>query len=234
MPVHCSFEFFWLGFFGIYLISLMTENLPLINIPEMLGNNTLYCHCWAFTIINACVGVLGCIVCNFSKLFRRISPIIYVIVICFQVMVVTELYVWWEHWESICESMWKELDPHTVNKIEETLHCCSFNGTDTFYTWAADVEEYANCTATYSWDPMETCWRKLYDAMNKRDESGWNGKTLPTYFACFIAFVTGFFFLVLWHKEKIVELSRHNNATPNRTAQCQTSGTPVEVGTRML
>jgi len=222
--------YFWLGVVGILDIWIMTMNHPLINIPDMLGNNTLYWHCWAFSIINACVGIFGFICWNLSKFLRLNSPIIYCLVMCIQVMVITELCVWWEHWESISESMWKELDPYTINKIEETFQCCSWNGTDTDYTWAADVAEYANCTATYSWDPIETCWRKLYVALNKRDEDGYNGSYLPYIFSLGIVLATGFFFLclTLGRKEK---LSRNNNAPLNWR---ETPGSTEELRSRML
>jgi len=141
-------------------------------------------------------------------------------------MVVTELFVWWEHWESISEFLWKQLDLQTVITIEETFRCCSFNGTDTWYTWAADIAEFANCTATYSWDPMETCWRKLYDAMNKRDEDSWNGKTWPQLLviANGVPILVFFFVGDLLRK---VELQTYNNAI--RRAQGQTSVVPVEL-----
>jgi len=61
----------------------------------------------------------------------------------------------------IHEFLWKELDNDSVINIEKIFECCSFNGTDTENTWAGDVAEYSNCTSTYSWNPMKTCWEKF-------------------------------------------------------------------------
>lgn len=77
-----------------------------------------------------------------------------------QAMTVAVTAVSLEYGDSIFESLWKKLDAEKIEDFEQTYECCSFNG-DANNTWPADAAQYASCSSSNDWDPMETCWGKF-------------------------------------------------------------------------
>merc|ERR1719376_231977 len=95
---------------------------------------------------------------------------VYAVVLFFmimgQAMVLAVTAVSLEYGDSIFESLWKELDIETIEDIEQTYKCCSFNGNDATKTWPAEVSNYATCSSENDFDPMETCWGKFESSID--------------------------------------------------------------------
>merc|ERR1712060_802734 len=75
-----------------------------------------------------------------------------------QAMTVAVLAVSVDYGDSIFADMWRELEPETIDDIENTYECCSFNG-NSMDTWIEDATRYQICTIEKDYD--ESCWRKF-------------------------------------------------------------------------
>jgi len=129
---------------------------------EVLGNENLGLLMLVSGGILICTSFLGCLgVQRKSKCILLTYASIFFIVVLMQSGAMWINGMLFMYCKPIYGSMWNELDNDSVMNIEETFECCSFNGTDTQNTWVKDVAEYANCTSTNNWDPMETCWEKF-------------------------------------------------------------------------
>jgi len=131
------------------------------------GNDTAVNAMLAFGIIVVFISFQGCVGAKKeSKCLLWIYAIILFFMIMGQAMTVAVVAVSVEYGESIFESLWKELDADTIDDIETTYECCSFNGDNANDTWAGDVTEYNQCTSDNSFDPMLTCWGKFEGKIN--------------------------------------------------------------------
>jgi len=144
-----------------YILSAGTENLGFAA-DVMEGNDTSVNFLLAFGIVVVFISFLGCLGAKReSKCMLWVYAFILFFMIMGQSMAVAVTGVSLEFGDSIFESLWKKLDATTIEDIEDTYECCSFNGNDTDNTWEADVNEWDSCTAENSWDPMESCWEKF-------------------------------------------------------------------------
>jgi len=133
---------------------------------EIEGNDSAVKFILAFGVLLVIISFCGC--CGAkkeSKCMLWIYATILFFMIMGQAMVVAVVAVSVKYGDSIFESLWKNLESDTISDIEEAYECCSFNG-DSNDTWAGDVTEYNECTATNSFDPMETCWGKFEDTID--------------------------------------------------------------------
>jgi len=104
----------------------------------------------------ACVGAM-----RESKCMLWIYAIILFLMILGQAMSVAVIAVSVKYGDSIFGSLWQELEPDTIDNIQETYKCCSFNG-DSDDTWASDSVKFrVECPSKYDFDPMESCWGKF-------------------------------------------------------------------------
>jgi len=93
-----------------------------------------------------------------SKCMLWVYAIALFFIIMGQAMTVAALGVSIDYGESIFADLWKELEPETIDNIEDTYECCSFNGNSSD-TWAADATRYQSCTSDKSY--TESCWQKF-------------------------------------------------------------------------
>jgi len=129
---------------------------------DVLGDDiwitsTLFCG-----VVVICLSLLGCI--GFkrkNKCMIWMYAFIFIFAMLSQAMVMGITSALFMYSKAIYGSLWQELDNVAVINIEKLFKCCSFNGTDTENTWPGDAAEYANCTSTYFWNPMDTCWEKF-------------------------------------------------------------------------
>jgi len=73
--------------------------------------------------------------------------------------------------DAIFQSLWKELDADTVDTIEQSYKCCSFNGENTDDTWPEDATDWDECSAANDWEPMQTCWGKFKASIDDNYEA---------------------------------------------------------------
>jgi len=126
------------------------------------GNDTAVKAMLAFGIIVVFISFQGCMGAKRkSKCLLWIYAVILFFMIMGQAMTVAVVAVSLEYGEEIFESLWKELEADTIDDIEVTYECCSFNGDNANDTWAGDVTEYDQCVSDNSFDPMVTCWGKF-------------------------------------------------------------------------
>jgi len=149
-----------------YVIAAGTENLGFA--AELLDGNDSAVHAMlAFGIIIIIISFLACVGAKSeNKCLLWLYAIVLFFMIMGQAMVVAVTAVSLEYGDSIFESLWKKLDVETIEDIEQTYECCSFNGNDATKTWPADVAQYASCTSSNNFDPMETCWGKFESSID--------------------------------------------------------------------
>jgi len=145
---------------GAYVLAAGSDGLGFA--AELLdGNDTAVKAILAFGIIIVFISFQGCVGAKReSKCLLWIYAFILFFMIMGQAMSVAVVAVSVEYGDSIFESLWKELDAETIDDIEQTYECCSFNG-DSNETWIGDQSEYDECVSDNSFDPMETCWGKF-------------------------------------------------------------------------
>jgi len=131
------------------------------------GNDTAVQAMLAFGIIIVIISFIACVGAKKESICMLwLYAVILFFMIMGQSMTVAVTGVSVEYGDSIFESLWKELDADTIDDIEQTYECCSFNGADVSNTWPADAAQYTACVAANNWDPMETCWGKFESTIN--------------------------------------------------------------------
>jgi len=117
----------------------------------------------AFGIIIVIISFLACFgAMKEIKCMLWLYAVILFFMIMGQAMVVAVTGLTVEYGDSIFSSFWKKLDDDTIDGIQTTYECCSFNGANSNDTWPADAREYQTCsTANSDWDPVQTCWGKF-------------------------------------------------------------------------
>jgi len=144
-----------------YVIAAGSENLGFA--AELLdGNDSAVYAMLAFGIIIIIISFFACVGAKSeSTCMLWVYAVVLFFMIMGQAMVVAVSAVSMEYGDSIFESLWKKLDNETIEDIEQTYECCSFNGDDVNNTWTADRVQYLSCSSSNSFDPMETCWGKF-------------------------------------------------------------------------
>jgi len=114
-----------------------------------------------FVVISfwACCGAL-----RHSKCMLWVYAIVLFFMIMGQAMTVAALAVSVEYGESIFGELWAELEPETIDDIENTYECCSFNGNSPD-TSMVDNENYISCLADKGFE--ESCWQKFEDDIDE-------------------------------------------------------------------
>jgi len=146
---------------AVYVLQAGSESLGFA--AEVLdGNDTAVQAMLSFGILIAFISLLAC--CGAAKesiCMLWVYAILLFFMIMGQAMTVAVTAVSVEYGDSIFESLWKKLDADTIDDIEQTYECCSFNGDQANNTWPADADQYTACSSENDWDPMETCWGKF-------------------------------------------------------------------------
>jgi len=149
--------------FGAYVLAAGSDSLGFA--AEVLdGNDTIVYAMLVFGAIILIISLQGCIGAKReSKFLLWIYAVILFFLIMGQAMTVALVAVSVEYGDSIFETFWKQFDAATIDDVEQTYQCCSFNGdpANANDTWAADVTDYDECSSVNSFDPMETCWDKF-------------------------------------------------------------------------
>jgi len=147
--------------FACYILAAGTDGLGFAS-RVLEGNNTAIKVLLAFGIIVIIISVIGC--CG-AKRENKCMLWIYAFILFFMMMgqsigvALTGFSV--IYGEAIFENLWKQLDQETIDDIQTSYECCSFNGEYADETWPADAEDWTTCSSDNSWDPMITCWNKF-------------------------------------------------------------------------
>jgi len=149
-----------------YIIAAGSENLGFA--AELFdGNDSAVYAMLAFGIIIVIISFLACVGAKSeNKCLLWLYAIVLFFMIMGQAMVLAVTAISLEYGDSIFESLWKELDIETIENIEQTYKCCSFNGKNVTNTWPADASQYATCKSENDFDPMETCWGKFESSID--------------------------------------------------------------------
>jgi len=149
-----------------YIIAAGSENLGFA--AELFdGNDSAVYAMLAFGIIIIIISFLACVGAKSeNKCLLWLYAVVLFFMIMGQAMVLAVTAVSLKYGDSIFESLWKELDIETIEDIEQTYKCCSFNGNDATKTWPADAAQYVTCTSENDFDPMETCWGKFESSID--------------------------------------------------------------------
>jgi len=130
---------------------------------DVLDGNETFIHAMlAFGIVIVVISLVACVGAKMeSKCMLWVYAVILFFMIMGQAMVVCVTAVSMEYGDSIFQSLWRRLDADTIEDIEQTYKCCSFNGENLDTSWPADAAEYTVCSSENDWNPMETCWGKF-------------------------------------------------------------------------
>jgi len=151
-----------------YVLAAGTDSLGFMA-DVIDGNESAVQAMLAFGIIIVIISFLACCgAMKESKCMLWLYAVILFFMIMGQSMVVAVTGLTVEYGDSIFSSFWKELDADTIDGIQTTYECCSFNGDDPADTWPADANEYKSCSiANSNWDPMQTCWGKFRSSIDE-------------------------------------------------------------------
>jgi len=129
------------------------------------GNDSAVNATLAFGVLFAIISFWACCgALRNSKIMLWIYAIILFFMIMGQAMTVASLAVLVDYGECIFGELWKDLEPETINLIETTYECCSFNGNSN-ETWAEDTRDYENCVDENGFD--ESCWQKFENEVDE-------------------------------------------------------------------
>jgi len=166
--VLCIFGFTQVGV-AIYVVAAGaagTDGLG-FSADVLEGNDSAIQAMLAFGILIVIISFVACIgAAKESICLLWVYAVVLFFMIMGQAMVIAVTGVSVEYGDSIFESLWKKLDADTIEDIEQTYMCCSFNGKDAVNTWEADAIQFTSCSTENSWTPMETCWGKFEKTIN--------------------------------------------------------------------
>jgi len=144
------------------------------------GNDTVVHSTLALGVLFVFISWWGCCGANrLSKCMLWVYAIFLFFIMMGQAMTVAALAVSLEYGDSIFADMWKELAQETIDDIEYTYKCCSFNGNSTD-TWVEDAKDYLNCTGETNY--TETCWQKFESEIEDNYEMV--GKVTAIFLGC--------------------------------------------------
>jgi len=150
-----------------YVLAAGTDSLGFM--AEVLdGNESAVQAMLAFGILVVIISFLGCFgAVKESKIMLWLYAVILFFMIMGQAMVVAVTGVTMEYGESIFASLWKKLDADTIDTIQTTYECCSFNGDDPLNSWPDDIAAYGTCSTNDKGEPVETCWGKFENTVDE-------------------------------------------------------------------
>jgi len=145
---------------GISLYFLVAGNDHLGFVSDIYqGNDSAVNSTLAFGVLFVIISFWACCgAIRHSKCMLWIYAIVMFFIIMGQAMTVAALAVSVDYGDSIFGEMWRELAPETIDDIEDTYECCSFNG-DSNYTWVDDATRYQLCTSEKNYNV--SCWGKF-------------------------------------------------------------------------
>jgi len=152
---------------GCYIVAAGTEGLGFAS-AVFKDNDSAVKFLLVFGAIIVFIAVMGC--CG-AKRKSKLMLWVYAFILFFLIMgqsvgvVVVGFSV--TYGNAIFESLWKTLSAETIEDIEDSYECCSFNGEFANMTWAEDAADWTSCTAENDWDPMETCWGKFESSITE-------------------------------------------------------------------
>jgi len=138
-----------------FLSEVVDGNNTEINSMVALGVFFIFLSFWA------CVGAT-----RHSKCMLWIYAIMLFLLILGQGMSIAVAAVSVKYGDSIFGSLWQELDEETIDDIQTSFECCSFNGNSTD-SWASDIEEFNDCSNIHNFDPMLGCWEKFNEKLDE-------------------------------------------------------------------
>jgi len=146
----------------IAVVFLTTDTGDLGFLSEVVeGNNTEINALVALGVVFIFISFWACVgATRHSKCMLWIYAIILFFLILGQGMSIAVAGVSVKYGDSIFGSLWQELDVETIEDIQETYECCSFNGNSND-TWTSDKENFDDCSANNDYDPMQSCWEKF-------------------------------------------------------------------------
>jgi len=129
------------------------------------GNDSAVNATLAFGVIFVVISFWACCgAMRHSKCMLWVYAIVLFFMIMGQAMTVAALAVSVEYGESIFGELWAELESETIDDIENTYECCSFNGKSSD-TSLADSTNYLSCFADKGFE--ESCWQKFEDDIDE-------------------------------------------------------------------
>lgn len=185
------------------------------------GNDNAVNAVLAFGIIFVFISFWACVgAMRESKCMLWIYAIILFLMILGQAMSVAVIGVSVQYGDSIFGSLWQELEPETIDNIQETYKCCSFNGNGN-YTWESDVANYQLCSAENDFDPMDSCWGKFE---KKIDE---NFSMVNSATAVFLAFQILIYFSTHYVIQSIAEFEGAAEAREDIEEDIEMNNKPI-------
>jgi len=133
---------------------LFEGNDTAVNLLLALGIIYVFISFWA------CVGAM-----RHSKCMLWIYALIFLLMILGQAISIAIVTASERYLDSIFGSLWQELNPDTIDDIQDTYKCCSFNG-NANDTWIGDAENFQDCSQNSGFDPMQSCWQKFKDGID--------------------------------------------------------------------
>jgi len=132
------------------------------------GNDSAVNALLAFGVWFAIISFWGCCgAARHSKCMLWVYAIVLFFMIMGQAMTVAALAVSVNYGESIFGELWSDLEPETIDDIENTYECCSFNGNSLDST-SDDSTNYATCLLEKGFE--ESCWEKFEDEIDENYE----------------------------------------------------------------
>jgi len=145
-----------------YFLSAGTKDLGFIS-DVLEGNDTAVNAMLAFGVVFVFISFFACLgAVKNSTCMLWIYAVIFFFMIMGQAMTLAVVTVSVQYGDSIFGSMWRDLDADTINDIENTYECCSFNGDND--SWLEDEDNYAACSDTKNFH--ESCWQKFEDKVD--------------------------------------------------------------------
>jgi len=123
------------------------------------GNDSAVSSTLAFGVLFVIISFWACCgAIRHSKCMLWIYAIVLFFIIMGQAMTVAALAVAEDYGDSIFADLWRDLEPETIDDIEDTYECCSFNGNSND-TWVEDAARYQSCTSDKGYNV--SCWQKF-------------------------------------------------------------------------
>merc|ERR1719419_539973 len=170
------------------------------------GNDSAVNATLAFGVIFVIISFLACCgAMRHSKCMLWVYAIVLFFMIMGQSMTVAALAVSVDYGESIFGELWADLEPETIDDIENTYECCSFNGNspDTSIDESAN---YESCRVEKGFE--ESCWQKFEDDINE------NYDMVRLVTAVFLGVQIMIYFSTHYVIQSIAEAEGQEEATP--------------------
>jgi len=161
------------------------------------GNDSAVNSTLAFGVLLVVISFLACCgAIRHSKCMLWVYAILLFFIIMGQAMTVSALAVAGDYGDSIFAELWRKLEPETMDDIENTYECCSFNGNSND-TWIEDSRRYESCVTEKGY--TEPCWQKFESEVDE------NYEMIRTAAAVFLAFQIMIYFSTHYVIQSIAE-----------------------------